>query len=89
METTSPAPQIEQNTRPRFLTLDETAVELRLHPVSVRRLVSLGAIPVVRVGRRTLVPTAFFDDIERNALAGMRSRVPEGMPVESEASSQT
>ena len=34
----------------KLLTLDEMAVVLRIHPVSLRRFVAAGTVPVLRVG---------------------------------------
>jgi len=68
--------------QPQFLTVREAANRLRLHEITLRRLIGRGLVPSVKVGARRLIPSAYLDDIERNALAGMRSRVPEGAPVE-------
>jgi excisionase family DNA binding protein len=35
---------------PMLLTVDEMAAVLRIHPVSLRRFVADGSVPVVRVG---------------------------------------
>jgi len=37
------------------LTLSEAAETLRLSPRSLQRLISGGALPTVRIGRRTLI----------------------------------
>jgi excisionase family DNA binding protein len=40
------------------LTVAETARELRVHPLTVRRAIKRGDLPSVLVGRRVLVPIA-------------------------------
>jgi excisionase family DNA binding protein len=38
------------------LTVNETAKELRVHPLTVRRAIARGDLPSVTIGRRVLVP---------------------------------
>jgi len=71
--------------QPQFLTVREAANRLRLHEITLRRLIGRGLVPSVKVGARRLIPSAYLDNIETNALAGMRSRVPEGAHVDEPA----
>jgi excisionase family DNA binding protein len=40
---------------PKLLTLPEVQAHLRVSRATVRRLISRGQLPIVKVGRRTLV----------------------------------
>jgi excisionase family DNA binding protein len=44
------------------LTVLETAKELRVHPLTVRRAIKRGDLPAVTVGRRVLVPRKALED---------------------------
>jgi excisionase family DNA binding protein len=50
--------------RPRFLTRQEYADHLRVHPRTVDRLISEGEIRSVRVGRSIRIPA---DELDRAA----------------------
>ena len=41
---------------PAVLSPTETAEILRVHPVTIRRLIARGEIPVIRVGRTLRIP---------------------------------
>jgi excisionase family DNA binding protein len=40
---------------PKLLTLPEVQAQLRVSRATVRRLISRGQLPIVKIGRRTLV----------------------------------
>jgi excisionase family DNA binding protein len=42
------------DTQPRYLTVNEVADRLRLHPVSIYRLIKSGELEAKRLGTRTL-----------------------------------
>lgn len=46
---------------PRMLTAEEVATELRMHRLSIYRLIRKGTIPAVKVGGRLLIPAAELD----------------------------
>jgi len=45
---------MSDNSENQYLTVDEAAQELRVHPETVRRFISAGDLPVTRLGHRTL-----------------------------------
>ncbi len=49
--------------RPLFLSVRETAVELAISPAFAHRLVVEGKIPSTRFGRRYLVPRAWIEQL--------------------------
>jgi excisionase family DNA binding protein len=61
---------------PLLYNLGETATLLRIHRATVSRLISSGALPVVRLGSRTLVRRA---DLEKLLDEMTTSAVPEAM----------
>jgi excisionase family DNA binding protein len=44
------------------LTVEQTARELRIHPLTVRRAIKRGELPAVHVGRRVLIPRKALED---------------------------
>jgi len=56
----------------RVLTVAEAAAELRCHPLTLRRAIRRGELPVVRVGVKILIPTKALDAFleGRTAAAG-------------------
>jgi excisionase family DNA binding protein len=44
----------------QFYTVDETASTLRITRVTVQRKLSKGEIPSIHIGRRVLIPAAYF-----------------------------
>lgn len=42
------------DTQPRYMTVNEVAAQLRLHPVSIYRLIKSGELEAMRMGTRTL-----------------------------------
>ena len=40
---------------PEFLTRPEAAAVLRIHPITLDRLIRAGRLPAVRIGRRVLL----------------------------------
>jgi excisionase family DNA binding protein len=42
------------DTQPRYMTVNEVATQLRLHPVSIYRLIKSGELEAMRMGTRTL-----------------------------------
>jgi excisionase family DNA binding protein len=44
------------------LTVEETARELRIHPLTVRRAIKRGDLPGVSVGRRVLIPRRALEE---------------------------
>lgn len=86
----TPSPELT----PKFLTVREAANLLRITDITLYRLIGQGFVPSVKVGARRLVPSAFFADIEANALAGAKARVPAAwadadIAVEEPAASRT
>jgi len=53
-----------QTNHDAFLTPTELARRWRWHPESVRRWTRLGKLPIVKVGRRTLIPLSAVEGIE-------------------------
>ena len=47
-----------------FLTPAELARRWRWHPESIRRWTRLGKLPIVKIGRRTLIPFSAVEAIE-------------------------
>lgn len=45
------------------LSLGEVADLLGVHPLTVRRAVELGQLPVIEIGRRRLVPKRALDEL--------------------------
>jgi excisionase family DNA binding protein len=56
----------------RVLDVFETAEQLGVHPLTVRRAIARGELPAVRVGRKVLVPVRALDEFlaARPAAAG-------------------
>ena len=61
----------QTDTRPRYATVAETAVRLRLHRITVYKLTARGLIPSVKVGARRLVPLSYFDELAASAKASV------------------
>ena len=51
-----------QKSDTRFLTVPEVAMELRLSERTVKRLISRGSLPALRVGRSVRIERARFDE---------------------------
>jgi len=66
----------QTDTRPRYATVAETAVRLRLHRITVYKLTARGLIPSVKVGARVLIPESYFDglDVQARMSAGLSIR---------------
>jgi excisionase family DNA binding protein len=47
-----------------FLTPAELARRWRWHPESIRRWTRLGKLPIVKIGRRTLIPLSAIEALE-------------------------
>jgi excisionase family DNA binding protein len=47
----------------QFYTIDETASTLRLTRVTVQRKLKKGEIPSTHIGRRVLIPAAYFSTL--------------------------
>jgi excisionase family DNA binding protein len=58
----------------QFVTVEEAAEMLRVHPYTVRRLVWRRRLPAVRVGRSLRVPLSAIRDLERRANEAVRPR---------------
>jgi excisionase family DNA binding protein len=50
---------------PQLLTLPEVQAQLRVSRATVRRLITRGQLPIVKVGRRTLVTRQALDAFVR------------------------
>jgi hypothetical protein len=48
----------------RFLTPNELGCRWRWHPESIRRWTGLGKLPIVKIGRRTLIPLRAIEAVE-------------------------
>jgi excisionase family DNA binding protein len=53
---------------PRFFTIDEAASILRVSRVTIHRKLSSGEIPAARLGKRVLIPAAWFKGLIGEAL---------------------
>ena len=53
--------------RIEFITVDEAAKMLSLHPYTIRRLVWRRRLPCVRIGRSVRVPLSAIRELERRA----------------------
>jgi excisionase family DNA binding protein len=51
--------------RTPYLTVDEVAKLLRIHPQSVYKMVSDGEMPHIRSGRKIRIPRTALDQITR------------------------
>ena len=67
MEHQAPSSTPTTSTDLQFLTVPEAAARLRLHEVTLRRLIGRGLVPVARIGSKVLVPVSYFEDLELDA----------------------
>lgn len=70
---------IEQRHDDQLLTVREVAERLRLHPITVRRLIKAGRLPAVRLGRSVRVHESDVNDLLRND-AKLVAKLPYGWP---------
>jgi excisionase family DNA binding protein len=62
---------------PRFFTIGEAASILRVSRVTIHRKLSSGEIPVTRLGKRVLIPAAWFENLITKAVPETRDNLPE------------
>jgi excisionase family DNA binding protein len=63
---------------PRFFTIGEAASILRVSRVTIHRKLSSGEIRAARLGKRVLIPAAWFEGLVAKALPETQDRLPEG-----------
>jgi excisionase family DNA binding protein len=61
--------------RPLGLTVHEAAARLRISEATARRLIDAGQIPVVRVGRKQLIPAVWIDRLFDQAIADHKAAI--------------
>ena len=57
----------------RFLTPSELGLRWRWHPESIRRWTRLRKLPIVKIGRRTLIPISAVEALEADGQIGARN----------------
>jgi excisionase family DNA binding protein len=57
----------------RFLTPAALAQRWRWHPESIRRWTRLGKLPIVKIGRRTLIPVSAVEALEADGQIGVKN----------------
>jgi excisionase family DNA binding protein len=62
---------------PRFFTIDEAASILRVSRVTIYRKLSSGEIRAARLGKRVLIPSAWFKGLIEKALPETEDELPE------------
>jgi excisionase family DNA binding protein len=63
---------------PQFFTIDEAALILRVSRMTIHRKLSSGEIPAARLGKRVLIPTAWFQGLIMKAVPETADNPPEG-----------
>jgi excisionase family DNA binding protein len=62
---------------PQFFTIDEAASILRVSRITIHRKLSGGEIRAARLGKRVLIPAAWFRELAAKTLPETRGGLPE------------
>jgi excisionase family DNA binding protein len=67
-------PSEKINDGPRFITIAELMVRTTLSRPTIHRMIKKGAIPVVRIGRRTVVDIEFLQELKAKGRVSTQSK---------------